>query len=37
MMADVLAELVASGDLTQAQADTFASVHDRLAESGLMQ
>ena len=37
MMADVLADLVASGELTQAQADTFASVHDRLAEAGLMQ
>lgn len=37
MMADVLTELVASNELTQAQADTFLSVHDRLAESGLMQ
>ncbi len=37
MMADVLTDLVADGELTQAQADTFASVHDRLAEAGLMQ
>ncbi|NHZ71786.1 MAG: c-type cytochrome [Aquificales bacterium] len=37
MMADVLAGLVESGELTQAQADTFLSVHDRLAEAGLMQ
>jgi hypothetical protein len=37
MMADVLAGLVASNELTQAQADTFLSVHDRLAEAGLMQ
>jgi mono/diheme cytochrome c family protein len=37
MMADVLLDLVAAGELTQAQADTFSSVHDRLAEAGLMQ
>ena len=37
MMADVLAGLVESGELTQTQADTFLSVHDRLAEAGLMQ
>lgn len=37
MMADVLTGLVASNELTQAQADTFLSVHDRLAEAGLMQ
>jgi hypothetical protein len=33
----MLADLVAAGELTQAQADTFSSVHDRLAEAGLMQ
>jgi len=37
MMVDILADLVESGELTQAQADTFLSVHDRLAEAGLMQ
>ncbi len=37
MMADVLADLVASGDLTQAQAKTFSTVHDRLGQAGLMQ
>lgn len=37
MMTDTLAELVAAGELTQTQADTFASVHDRLVEAGLMQ
>lgn len=37
MVADVLAGLVESNELTQAQADTFLSVHDRLAEVGLMQ
>lgn len=37
IMADVLAGLVASNELTQAQADTFLSVHERLAEAGLMQ
>ncbi len=37
MMTDTLAELVAAGDLTQSQADMFASVHDRLVEAGLMQ
>ena len=37
MMADVLTGLVTSNELTQAQADTFLSVHDRLAEAGLMQ
>jgi len=37
MMADVLTGLVSSNELTQAQADTFLSVHDRLAEAGLMQ
>jgi len=37
MMADVLTGLVASNELTPAQADTFLSVHDRLAEAGLMQ
>ena len=37
MMVDVLADLVVMGELTQAQADPFASVHDRLAEAGLMQ
>ncbi len=37
MMDDILAELVASGDMTQEQADTFISVHDRLGDAGLMQ
>lgn len=37
MMADILDALVTSGDLTQEQADTFLSVHDRLGEAGLMQ
>lgn len=37
MMADTLAELVAAGELTQADADTFLVVHDRLAAAGLMQ
>ncbi len=37
MMGDILDSLVASGELTQEQADTFLSVHDRLGESGLMQ
>jgi mono/diheme cytochrome c family protein len=36
LLPDVLAELVASGDLTQGQADTFLSVHDRLSEAGLL-
>jgi len=37
MMPDILATLVASGDLSQEQADTFLSVHERLGEAGLMQ
>jgi polyhydroxyalkanoate synthesis regulator phasin len=36
MMPEILATLVASGDLSQEQADTFLSVHDRLGEAGLM-
>jgi mono/diheme cytochrome c family protein len=36
MMVDVLADLVETGELTQTQANTFASVHDRLGEAGLM-
>jgi mono/diheme cytochrome c family protein len=36
MLTDVLAGLVTSGDLTQNQADTFASVHDRLSAAGLL-
>jgi mono/diheme cytochrome c family protein len=36
MLEDVLAELVASGELRQDQADTFLSVHDRLSEAGLL-
>lgn len=37
MMADSLTALVAAGEITQAQAETFANVHDRLVEAGLMQ
>lgn len=37
MMTYTLAELVAAGELTQAQADSFVSIHDRLVEAGLMQ
>ena len=37
MMGETLTELVAAGELTQADADTFALVHDLLAEAGLMQ
>jgi mono/diheme cytochrome c family protein len=37
MMGETLAELVAAGELTQADADTFLVVHDRLAAAGLMQ
>ena len=37
MMPDILDALVASGELSQEQADTFLSVHDRLGEAGLMQ
>jgi hypothetical protein len=37
MMPDILAALVAAGELSQEQADTFLSVHDRLGEAGLMQ
>jgi len=37
MMGDILDALVASSDLTQEQADIFLSVHDRLADAGLMQ
>jgi hypothetical protein len=37
MMAETLAELVTAGELTQADADTFLVVHDRLAAAGLMQ
>jgi len=37
MMPNILATFVASGDLSQEQADTFMSVHDRLGEAGLMQ
>ena len=37
MMSEILATLVASGELSQEQADTFLSVHDRLGEAGLMQ
>jgi mono/diheme cytochrome c family protein len=36
LLEDVLSELVSSGDLTQDQADTFLSVHDRLSEAGLL-
>jgi len=37
MMGETVAELVAAGELTQADADTFILVHDLLAEAGLMQ
>jgi hypothetical protein len=33
----MLVELVADGRITQADADIFADVHDRLAEAGLME
>jgi len=34
---EILAELVATGAITQEQADIFSDVHDRLLEAGLMQ
>jgi len=37
MMGETVAELVAAGELTQTDADTFILVHDLLAEAGLMQ
>ena len=37
VLPDILAALVAAGELSQEQADTFLSVHDRLGEAGLMQ
>lgn len=37
LMPDILAALVAAGDVSQEQADTFLAVHDRLGEAGLMQ
>lgn len=37
LMPEILTALVASGALSQEQADTFLSVHDRLGEAGLMQ
>jgi len=37
LMPDILAALVTAGDLSQEQADTFLSVHDRLGEAGLME
>lgn len=37
LMDEILAALVANGEVIQDQADTFLSVHERLAEAGLMQ
>ena len=37
LTASILAELVASANLTQEHADTFQSVHNRLGAAGLMQ
>ena len=37
MQETMLTELVQSGEITQAQAEAFNEIHDRLLESGLMQ
>ena len=37
-MRDVIfAELIKAGEITQAQADAFEDIHDRLVEAGLME
>jgi hypothetical protein len=36
LLAHVLSDLVETGDLTQAEAETFISVHDRLSAAGLL-
>jgi hypothetical protein len=33
----ILAHLVQTGEISQAQADSFVDIHDRLVEAGLMQ